>query len=85
MILCDNDSEYLSETKKSCAAKHGVQIPFIQPGRPHQNAYVERYNRTVQCDWPAHHLFDPWTKSRALPRADYGHTITTGQIRHLAA
>ncbi|MFZ6722706.1 integrase core domain-containing protein, partial [Undibacterium sp. Ji49W] len=23
-----------------------------------QNAYVERYNRTVRYDWLAHHLFD---------------------------
>lgn len=23
-----------------------------------QNAYIERYNRTVRYDWLAHHLFD---------------------------
>lgn len=25
---------------------------------PQQNAYVERYNRTVRYDWLAHHLFE---------------------------
>jgi len=36
----------------------GRSIRFIQPGKPQQNAYIERYNRTVRYDWLAHHLFD---------------------------
>jgi putative transposase len=40
------------------AAKRGIRIDFIQPGQPQQNAYVERYNRTVRYDWLAHHLFE---------------------------
>lgn len=30
-----------------------------QPGKPPQNALVERYSRTVHCDWFGHHLFNP--------------------------
>lgn len=30
----------------------------IQPGKPQQNAYVERYNRTVRYAWLARTLFD---------------------------
>ena len=26
-------------------------------GKPQQNAYVERYNRTVRYDWLAQHIF----------------------------
>jgi hypothetical protein len=58
VIRCDNGPEYISETTKTWTAKHGIEIAFIQPGQPQQNAYVERYNRTVRYDWLAHHLFD---------------------------
>lgn len=35
-----------------------AQIKYIQPGNPQQNAYIERYNRTVRYEWLAQYLFD---------------------------
>jgi putative transposase len=57
-IRCDNGPEYISAVTLAWAAKRGIRIDFIQPGQPQQNAYVERYNRTVRYDWLAHHLFE---------------------------
>jgi putative transposase len=57
-IRCDNGPEYVSAALAVWAQRRGIRLEFIQPGKPQQNAYVERYNRTVRYDWLAHYLFD---------------------------
>ena len=57
-IRCDNGPEYISDSLTSWARKRGVALPYIQPGKPQQNAYVERYNRTVRYEWLNQHLFE---------------------------
>lgn len=51
VIRCDNGPEYISATLLSWAAVRGIHIEHIQPGKPQQNAYVERFNRTVRYEW----------------------------------
>ncbi len=36
---------------QSWAAQRHIRIDYIQPGKPQQNAYVERFNRTVRYEW----------------------------------
>lgn len=55
---CDNGPEYIRSTLAAWAEKCALQISFIQPGQPQQNAYIERYNRTVRWDRLAHYLFE---------------------------
>ena len=57
-IRCDNGPEYISGLLAAWAAKNGIQLEFIQPGKPQQNAYIERYNRTVRYDWLNQHCFE---------------------------
>jgi putative transposase len=57
-IRCDNGPEYISNLLATWAMTRGIELSFIQPGNPQQNAYVERYNRTVRYDWLNHYLFD---------------------------
>ena len=33
------------------AEKQCIVLTHIQPGQPQQNAYIERYNRTVRHEW----------------------------------
>lgn len=56
-IRCDNGPEYISEKLKAWAHKKGIDIAYIQPGNPQQNAYVERFNRTVRYDWLNQEIF----------------------------
>ena len=50
-IRCDNGSEYIATSMAEWADKRGIKLDYIQPGKPQQNAYVERYNRTVRHEW----------------------------------
>ena len=50
--------EYISELLKQWAKERRIRLEFIQPGKPQQNAYIERYNRTVRYDWLAQYLFN---------------------------
>jgi putative transposase len=57
-IRCDNGPEYISDLLARWADKNNVELNFIQPGKPQQNAYVERYNRTVRYDWLNQYIFE---------------------------
>lgn len=50
-IRCDNGPEYISAALLNWASARGIHIEHIQPGKPQQNAYVERFNRTVRYEW----------------------------------
>jgi len=51
VIRCDNGPEYVSHALAKWAKERDITLAFIQPGNPQQNAYVERYNRTVRHEW----------------------------------
>lgn len=50
-LRCDNGPEYISGTLTTWAEDNGIELLFIQPGNPQQNAYIERYNRTVRHEY----------------------------------
>ena len=56
-IRCDNGPEYAGNTLITWAQQQNIRLNFIEPGKPQQNAYIERYNRTVRYDWLGQHLF----------------------------
>lgn len=58
VLRCDNGPEYISGKLHKWASKHGISLAYIQPGKPQQNAYIERFNRTVRYDWLNQEIFD---------------------------
>lgn len=56
-IRCDNGPEYISNALKNWAKDKDIILSYIEPGNPQQNAYVERYNRTMRYDWLNQELF----------------------------
>lgn len=95
-IRCDNGPEYISHLLANWAASCQIKLDFIQPGKPQQNAYVERFNRTVRYDWLTQHLFASidqvhshatrwlWTYNNERPNMALG-GITPKQKSALAA
>jgi len=57
VIRCDNGPEYASSVLMQWTQKWDISLQFIQPGKPQQNAYIERYNRTVRMTG-SRHLFE---------------------------
>ena len=56
-IRCDNGPEYISNALKDWAKDKDIILSYIEPGNPQQNAYVERYNKTMRYDWLNQELF----------------------------
>lgn len=51
VIRCDNGPEYVGTILTTWAQKRGIKLEYIQPGKPQQNAYIERFNRTARHEW----------------------------------
>jgi putative transposase len=58
VIRVDHGPEYVSGKRMEWAEKSNVRLECIQPGKPQQNAYIERYNRTVRGGWLSQYIFE---------------------------
>jgi len=47
-LRLDNGPELISHTLADWATERDVALAFIQPGKPAQNAFIERFNRTYR-------------------------------------
>lgn len=47
-IRVDNGPEFIAQAMEEWAERRGIQMKFIEKGKPHQNGYVERFNKTYR-------------------------------------
>jgi putative transposase len=66
MIRSDNGPEYISKVFADWTHARGIQHLLIQPGNPQQNAYVERFNRTVRFELLTQHRFESLNEIQEL-------------------
>ena len=47
-LRMDNGPEFISAALAEWAEEHNIELALIKPGKPTQNSYVERFNRTYR-------------------------------------
>lgn len=65
-IRVDNGPEFISNTLDTFCKENSIQLQFIKPGKPMQNGYVERFNRTYREDVLDAYLFHNLRQVREL-------------------
>jgi putative transposase len=56
-VILDNGPEFSGTALDAWAGQHGVQLHFIQPGKPVQNAFIESFNGKFRDECLNEHWF----------------------------
>jgi putative transposase len=73
-IRTDNGPEFISHQLQQWCEKNTITMQYIQPGRPMQNAYIERKNGSIRRELLDAYLFYSLTEVRVMSeewRTDY--------------
>ncbi len=65
-LRVDNGPELTSVKLAEWAEKHSVTLEFIEPGKPTQNSFVERFNRTYRNEVLSAYVFKSLSEVREI-------------------
>lgn len=65
-IVCDNGPEFTSRFFQQWAAKKGIELQYIEPGKPMQNAFAESFNGRFRDECLNTHWFENLAHARQL-------------------
>ena len=57
VLVSDNGPEFAGQTLDAWAYRHNVELRFIRPGKPIENAYVESFNGKLRDECLNEHWF----------------------------
>ncbi len=65
-VRCDNGPEYCAQAFIDWCGDRGIEIRYIQPGKPNQNAFIERFNKSYREEVLDAHLFSTLEQVREI-------------------
>lgn len=85
-IICDNGTEFTSKAMFFWSKESGVELGFIQPGKPTQNAFVESLNGKFRNECLNRHWFRSIEEARVEIdrwRHHYNHVRPHSSLNYL--
>ncbi|HQU29224.1 MAG TPA: IS3 family transposase, partial [Nitrospirales bacterium] len=85
-ITVDHGTEFQSRALEDWAYRRGVQLDFIHPGKPVENAFIESFNGRLRDECLNVHQFQSLDQARTIIemwRQDYNHRRPHSSLGHL--
>lgn len=64
-VRLDNGPELTAESFTEWVKEQGIELRFIQPGKPNQNAFIERFNKNFREEVLNANLFKTMSEAQA--------------------
>lgn len=65
-LRMDNGPEFVSTTLAEWSEENHVELEFIRPGKPTENSYIERFNRTYRTEVLNMYVFKTLSEVRKI-------------------